>query len=241
MMLSPIRLSAWCLLALALFSTRVSHAWTTLPTKPQQQQQQHQTTLHRRPLRMSLQATAAANLHGQNACFLPLKQLDQDYYNPRIVQIAGAYPGLTKEQFMGVTSEPSPEQGQWTYDFSDPDGPQMGTVALEGSEIVHFAEDPVVVIAEHRSIGVDLPKAIVDDVDLIVFVDRAERDFAERKFLVVAEPGSEFLTIGAYATKPEMPEGAEILGTVKVVQIPWLPSMAPTKTGFMEADEYFSG
>jgi len=26
-------------------------------------------------------------IHGENACFLPLKQLDQDYYAPRIIQV----------------------------------------------------------------------------------------------------------------------------------------------------------
>eukprot|EP00522_Entomoneis_paludosa_P005500 CAMPEP_0172448224 /NCGR_PEP_ID=MMETSP1065-20121228/7276_1 /TAXON_ID=265537 /ORGANISM="Amphiprora paludosa, Strain CCMP125" /LENGTH=171 /DNA_ID=CAMNT_0013199653 /DNA_START=183 /DNA_END=698 /DNA_ORIENTATION=- len=171
---------------------------------------------------------------------MPLKQLDQDHYNPRIVQIAGAYPGLTKEEYMSVTSEPSPERGQWTYDFSDPDGPQLGTVALPGSEIVHFAEDPVVIIAEHPSVGVDLPKAIVDPVDLILFVDRGKTGFEERKFMVLGMPSGE-LKIGAYEEQKDIPEGTDILGRVEMVQIPWLPAMTPTKTGFLEADEYFSG
>jgi hypothetical protein len=34
-----------------------------------------------------LGSTPVGNLHGQNACFLPLEQLDQDYYAPRIVQV----------------------------------------------------------------------------------------------------------------------------------------------------------
>lgn len=180
-----------------------------------------------------------ARMHGQDACFLPLKQLDQDYFAPRIVQIAGAYPGITRDEFFAVTSEASPAQGQWIYDFSDPDGPQLGTVALEGSQIVDGVVDPAVIIAEHFSIGVALPKAITEPVDLIVLVDRAEKGFAERKFLVLDVPGEEGLVIGAYPTKKDMPAGAEILGLVVLVQVPWLPSMAPTKTGFMEADEYF--
>ena len=61
----------------------------------------------------------------------------------------------------------------------------------------------------------------------------------ERKFLVVDEPGSDGVVITAYPTFKDMPEGAEILGNVELVQIPWLPSMAPTKSGFMEQDEYF--
>ena len=128
--------------------------------------------------------------------------------------------------------------GQWTYDFSDPDGPQLGTVALQGSQTVAGAEDPVVIIAEHPSIGVTLPKAIVDPVDLVVLVDRGVKTYGERLFMVVDIPG-EGVKITAFASKKDVPEGAEILGRVVLVQIPWLPAMKPTKTGFMEVDEYF--
>lgn len=153
-------------------------------------------------------------------------------------QIAGAYPGLTKEEFLAVSSEPSPPEGQWTYDFSDPDGPQLGTVALDGSNVVAACEDPVAIIAEHTSLAVPLPDAIKDPVDLILVVDRAANRFSERRFLVLSQPGSE-LTIGAYPTKQDLPAGCEILGQVVLCQIPWLPSMKRTKTGFIEVDEYF--
>jgi len=214
------------------------HAQRRRPSQRQQQghhnRQSQSTRLRAAPPLMS----AAGNLHGQNSCFLPLRQLDMDYYAPRIIQIAGSYPGLTREEYFAVQSEPSPDQGQWTYDFSDPDGPQLGTVAVEGSAQVSACEDPVVIVAEHFSIGVQLPDVIKDPVDLVVMVDRSKRTFKERKFLVV-DPGTGELAIGAYATKADMPAGAEILGHVELVQIPWLPSMAPTKTGFMEEDEYF--
>lgn len=178
------------------------------------------------------------SLHGQDSCFLPLKQLEMDYDSPRIIQIAGSYPGLSRQDFLAVTSEPSSPKGQWTYDFSDPDGPQLGTVALEGSPVVAGCQDPVVVIAEHPSLGVQLPSEIDGSVDLVVLVDRAKNYFGERKFLVVDDP-SNGISIAAYGSKAELPNGAEILGQVDLVQIPWLPAMAPTKTGFMEADEYF--
>ena len=169
---------------------------------------------------------------------MPLKQNEQNFCAPRIVQIAGSYPGLDRESFFAVTSEPAPDKGQWTYDFSDPDGPQLGTVAVEGSDIVQRCEDPVAIIAEHTSLGVELPKEIQDAVDLLVLVDRAKPSFAERKFLVIDTPG-QGITIGAYNSKQDIPENCEILGQVDVVQIPWLPSMAPTKTGFQEEEEYF--
>lgn len=146
---------------------------------------------------------------------------------------------MTKEEFFAVQSEPSPEPGQWTYDFSDPDGPQLGTVAIEGSNIVATAQDPVVIIAEHTAVSVPLPDVIKEPVDLLVLVDRAANRYAERKFLVLNIPGTDSLTIAAYPTKAEVPAGAEILGQVLLCQIPWLPSMKPTKSGFMEVDEYF--
>lgn len=183
--------------------------------------------------------SASGSLHGENSCFLPLEQLDQDYYAPRIVQIAGSYPGITAEEFFAVTSEPPAPKGQWTYDFSDPDGPQVGTVAVPGSNTVSSCEDPLVIIAEHPSMGVDLPPAIKDPVDLIVLVDRARPSFAERKFLVMQNPGEEELSIAAFPTKEDLPVGVKILGQVELVQIPWLPSMKPTKSGFLEVDEYF--
>jgi len=179
-----------------------------------------------------------ASLHGDNSCFLPLKQLDQDFYTARIIQIAGAYPGITKEEFYAVKSEPSPETGQWAYDFSDPDGPQLGTVAIEGSNVVAFCEDPVVIIAEHTSLSIPLPESIKDPVDIIVVVDRESNRFGERKFLVLDIPGTG-LIIGAFPTKEDLPPNSEILGQVVLCQIPWLPSMKSTKTGFLEADEYF--
>jgi hypothetical protein len=128
--------------------------------------------------------------------------------------------------------------GQWTYDFSDPEGPQLGTVALESSNVVASAIDPVVLIAEHTSLDVPMPDAIKDAVDLVVMVDRAETRFAERKFLVLDVPG-QGVTIGAFPTKEDLPPNCEIIGHVVFCQIPWLPSMKPTKTGFLEADEYF--
>jgi hypothetical protein len=146
---------------------------------------------------------------------------------------------LTKEEFYAVKSEPSPDQGQWTYDFSDPDGPQLGTVAIEGSNVVASCQDPVVIIAEHPSLAVPLPEVIKDPVDLVVLVDRAANRFAERKFLVLHIPGFEELRIGAFDSKHDLPEGCEVLGQVLLCQIPWLPSMKPTKSGFMEVDEYF--
>ena len=137
-----------------------------------------------------------------------------------------------------MSSEDVAEQGQWTYDFSDPDGPQLGTVAIESSNVVACCEDPVALIAEHTAIGVPLPDLIKEAVDIIVLVDRAATTFAERKFLLIEIPG-EGLMIRAFETKSEVPQDCQILGQLVLCQVPWLPSMKSTKTGFMEEDEYF--
>lgn len=162
----------------------------------------------------------------------------QLFLSCNLLKIAGSYPGVTREDFFAVTSEPVAEMGQWTYDFSDPDGPQLGTVAIESSNVVACCEDPVVLIAEHTSIGVPLPEVIKEPVDIVVLVDRAANTFAERKFLVLDVPGRG-VTIAAFPSRPDLPKDCEILGQVILCQVPWLPSMKATKTGFLEADEYF--
>eukprot|EP00978_Attheya_sp_CCMP212_P033189 scaffold132929_cov72-Attheya_sp.AAC.1 len=70
-----------------------------------------------------------------------------------------------------------PEPGQWTYDVSDPEGPQMGMVAIEGSLVVYGCDEPIVIVAEHFSIGVELPVEIADPVDLVILVDQARMPF----------------------------------------------------------------
>jgi len=178
------------------------------------------------------------NLHGDNACFMPCRQLDQDFFAPRILQIAGMYPGITREEYDGVTSEPSPTPGQWTYDFSDPDGPQMGTVAIDGSEVLTACDDLIAIIVDHLSLKVPLPEEVKESVDLVAVVDRAKKTFAERKFLVMETPG-DGLSIGAFPSYSEFPEGVSIIGQVELVQIPFLPCMKSTRSGFAEDDGVF--
>ena len=130
--------------------------------------------------------------------------------------------------------------GQWNYDFSDPNGPQMGTVALPGGTAVYETEDPVVLIADHFELGVQLPPQLTDPVELVVLCDRAKTRFAERRFLVLElEDSPGLITIAAFENKVDMPANAKILGRVTLVQIPWLPSMTKKRSGFSEEDELF--
>jgi len=212
-----------------------AHAWVALPAAQSYISVHKSTTKNPSYLKMS--NMIGGSLHGQNSCFLPLQQQEEDFCAPRIIQIAGGYPGITKDEYYAVQSEPAAELGQWTYDFSDPDGPQMGTVAIPGSLAVSSCEDPVVLIAEHTSLGVELPETVKGVVDLITLVDRSKTEFSERKFIVFESEG--MLEIGAFEKKTDMPLGCNILGRVELVMIPWLPSMKTSKSGFAEADEYF--
>ena len=114
----------------------------------------------------------------------------------------------------------------------------MGTVAVRGNEVISICEDPVAIICEHFALGVPLPEILTEPVDLLVVVDRAKNRFGERKFLVMDIPG-EGIVIKAYGTKAEVPANAEILGQAIYVQIPWLPCMKKSKSGFAEEDELY--
>eukprot|EP00587_Corethron_hystrix_P013952 CAMPEP_0113312440 /NCGR_PEP_ID=MMETSP0010_2-20120614/9278_1 /TAXON_ID=216773 ORGANISM="Corethron hystrix, Strain 308" /NCGR_SAMPLE_ID=MMETSP0010_2 /ASSEMBLY_ACC=CAM_ASM_000155 /LENGTH=150 /DNA_ID=CAMNT_0000168283 /DNA_START=303 /DNA_END=755 /DNA_ORIENTATION=- /assembly_acc=CAM_ASM_000155 len=149
------------------------------------------------------------------------------------------YPGLTVSEFYGPSSDDAAETGQWTYDFSDPDGPQMGTVAFEGSPLVAATVDPVAVVCEHTSIGIPMPDILAEPVDVISLIDRSDKSFDERKFLVTSTGPDSEISIGAYTSKKDMPEGSEIVGRVIMVQIPWLPCMQKKKSGFMEDDALY--
>ena len=146
------------------------------------------------------------------------------------------------ETYLSISSEPPAEMGQWSYDFSDPNGPQMGTVALPGISCVYETIDPVVIIADHLSLNVPLTTGITEPVHLVVLCDRSRKYFAERRFLVLeledSNPG--MISIAAFNEKGDIPSGAKIHGQVTFVQIPWLPMMQRKKSGFMEEDALFS-
>jgi len=69
--------------------------------------------------------------HGTGSKFMPLTQLDSEEYAPRTVQVAGVLPGLTKEEFYAPQSAPAAPPGQWQFDFSDPEGPQVPTARTQ--------------------------------------------------------------------------------------------------------------
>ena len=143
-------------------------------------------------------------------------------------QIAGAYPDVDVETYLAVSSDPPADMGQWSYDFSDPQGPQMGTV------------DPVAIIADHITLNVPLGHGITEPIDLVVLCDRSRKYFSERKFLILEledKPG--MVSIAAFNEKSEIPNNAKIHGQVTFVQIPWLSFMEKKNSGFEEEDQLY--
>lgn len=57
--------------------------------------------------------------------FLPIEQLDNQDFAPRIVQVVGAMREISVADVMAVGASPPAEIGMWQYDFSDPEGPQV--------------------------------------------------------------------------------------------------------------------
>lgn len=66
----------------------------------------------------------------------------------------GVYPDVSVEQILAPKTTPAPTQGQWAYEFTDPDGSQLGTVALPGSDLLALAVDPVILISKSTDLNI---------------------------------------------------------------------------------------
>jgi hypothetical protein len=167
--------------------------------------------------------------HAQNFKYLPIIQGSEDNHFPRIIKIAGIYPHLSPEDLLAPTSNPAAPIGSWAYDFSEADGPQLGTVALPGSEVITDCLDPVVVISKSTDLGVNL----VDEVEMLVVIDRLDTEFKTDKFYIFKTPSNKLIIQWADIVQP----GYEILGKVILCTAPFSKSMKAVKSGFLEDDD----
>ncbi|CAM9488666.1 unnamed protein product [Choristocarpus tenellus] len=180
-------------------------------------------------------AQVEEGMHGTRSRFLPIIQVEDNEIMPRIVQIAGALPDLTVEDLNAVSSSPAAEMGNWQYDFSDPEGPQMGTVALPGTSVTLQLSDPVAIVSPNDKLNVSLPN---DEIaECLVVIDRGVLEFEVGKFFLWDTPNG--LQIRFFESQQRVIEGFVPLGKVILVYIPFLPSMTKKSTGFQEEDELF--
>mmetsp|Transcript_7784 Transcript_7784/g.9725 ORF Transcript_7784/g.9725 Transcript_7784/m.9725 type:complete len:215 (-) Transcript_7784:8-652(-) len=172
--------------------------------------------------------------HGEGSRFLPLSQIEGDEPAPRIVQVAGLYPGVTREEVMAPKSYPAAPMGMWQFDFSDPDGPQMGTVALQPSENVQMAEDPVVLVGPSSALGLSLRNNI--ETEVLILIDRADCHFVDNRFFLFARQDGSTVIQWSDSLEP----GEVVLGRVILVTVPHVEGMERQNSGFMEESDDYS-
>ena len=115
------------------------------------------------------------------------------------------------------------------YDFSDPNGPQLGTVALPPSDVVTKAIDPVALISTCAALGLK----VIDDLETVVVIDRGDRLFSQGKFYAFRTPENNVLVQWSDRVEP----GFEVLGKVILCTVPWAEGLRSPKSGFVEDDE----
>ena len=180
---------------------------------------------------MSLSMSANIQLHGKNFKYLPILKGKKKEYFPRIVPIAGVYPELTEESLMAPYSEPPVSPGSIRYDFSDPSGPQLGTIAVPGSEIIGTAEDPIAVITTNEHLGIGVKSSA--PVEMAVIVDRGDLIFKKDCFYMFSAPDRN-LQLGSC---DQLSPGYRILGRVILCLLPFVEGDKVKNTGFIEEDE----
>jgi len=169
--------------------------------------------------------------HGKNFKYMPIVKGKKTEYFPRIVPIAGVYPDITAEQLLAPYSDPPVAPGVIKYDFSDPSGPQLGTIAIPGSEIIGAAEDPVALITTNEALSIS--SASPDPVEMVVVVDRGDLTFQRDRFYIF-DRQHEGLIIGSC---DQIPSNSQIVGRLIVCLMPFVKSTAAKATGFLEEDE----
>jgi hypothetical protein len=163
-----------------------------------------------------------------------LDQLDNGVIWPRIIRVAGVYPGITAAEVAAVPSSPPPpeQDGIWQFDFPDAHGAEYGVVAMYGSEMLSGALDPIAIVASSLSLGL-----LVDEVECVCIIDRMEINFSDREFFCYADVNGNTSIRrmdGGYGD--QAPEGWTILGRVVVVTLPWNPESMAKKGTWMEED-----
>lgn len=179
---------------------------------------------------MTVTSMAGGGIHGQNFKYLPVIRGSMDDHFPRILPIAGTFPDITIEQVLAPYSSPGAPAGQWTYEFTDPEGSQLGTVALPGSSVITDAIDPVVLIAKNTILNVNCK----EEVEMLVVVDRGDTQFYSGEFFLFHDPRNQQMTIEWFEKRPAH---LQIVGLIVQCALPMTESMRPVKTGFLEDDD----
>jgi len=169
-----------------------------------------------------------ATLHGENFKFMPLSKLSRDEYFPRVIQIGGVYPGVTLDEYYAPKSSKEVSPSMWSYEFPDPDGPQLGSVSVPGSDVIYDCIDPVALISSTDQLGI---KSKDGPSEVLVIIDREDRDFFVDSFYAVENSDGNI-----EITSLTDSEGYNIIGKVVVCFLPTPPAKKQS-SGFMEDED----
>lgn len=169
----------------------------------------------------------ASGKHGDNFKYMSVVQGSKDEHFPRIIQIAGMFPGLSPDELLGPSSSPAAEPGFWTYIFPDPEDPNVGVVAVPGSEVITGCGDPVAIIAKSASLGFK-----GEENEVVVIVDRAETDFVPGEFYALQTLDNQVDILWT----DSIDEFSAVLGRVVLCMAP-ADRNAPPTSGFLENDD----
>lgn len=118
----------------------------------------------------------------------------------------------------------------WSYDFPDPEGPNLGIVAVPGSDAIQLCEDPVAVISDTLSLGMNVGASRLE---VLVVIDRADRVFSPSEFYIFRTPANT-LEIGS---TEDVGDRYDILGRIALCILPFREEERKPPTGFLEEDE----
>ena len=135
------------------------------------------------PLKM-----ATLGKHGENFKYLSIMKGKNSQHFPRTIPIAGMYPEVTPEDLMAPAQCPLIMPGRIAFDFSDPSGPQLGTVAVPGSDVLTFADDPVALVMHNSELGIKM--IAPDGAECVAIVDRMDLRFNPDYFYAFRNPSN---------------------------------------------------
>jgi len=201
------------------------------PTRLLQLQQQHQQQQQQLGAARQLATAATSGSHGQGFHFMPMIRTGSKEHFPRILPIAGVFPGITTQELLAPRPNPSAPQGSWSYDFSDIGGVQLGKVAIPGADIITDAVDPVVIITSNTALKIQA----VTEIEMLLVIDRKDPEpFDADNFYLFRRLDTDELEV-LWCERP--PADKEILGKVVTAVLPWVPGMKKAASGFAEEDE----
>ena len=175
--------------------------------------------------------------HGTGYRFMPLETVPKDTA-PAVVCIAGAFPGLTRDQLAAPQPMPFAPPGSWNYHMLTGDAAPGGFVAVPGNQLLDGSPNTVAVVCMSRSLGLEFPDG--QEHEVLALIDRSDPatfdpdEFDKGSFYAVSDPAG-IISIRWYDV---IPEGHSICGRLLFTQMPHVVRPGASQ-GFAEGSDEF--